>query len=411
MKIVSMTCPNCGATLQVDANNKNVTCNYCGNSLFIDDETSHVKIDNPEQVGYQFEKGRQRAQAEQQYSQPNMYVQPSNYTQPKKRRTWLWVLGWICIFPLPLTIILIRKKDMKPILKYGIIAVAWILYLIIGLAGNGNKNNTTPNSNSSDVSITETETNDKQESNTAPDLQTLQSFFDEFNQSGNHDNLIDLTKKYGLFISNKEMSLEEKEYFKVALTEEDAQLKSNDDLSVDGDYVVIKFDSENNRLDYAYLHRIGDDIHKEIIVAVETLVGTFNETSETQLVFAENFVPSDSTNSHYRHEFRLNAYSDAIGKSYAFGDEIVDTVAHTDIFNGMHIRVYSKGISINAAIQLLTNVSPILDKEISDETINEAIDYINEHKSANGYYFGNLGLVLLGSDANGYDFMLKQGND
>ena len=190
MKIVSMTCPNCGATLQVDANNKNVTCNYCGNSLFIDDETSHVKIDNPEQVGYQFEKGRQRAQAEQQYSQPNMYVQPSNYTQPKKRRTWLWVLGWICIFPLPLTIILIRKKDMKPILKYGIIAVAWILYLIIGLAGNGNKNNTTPNSNSSDVSITETETNDKQESNTAPDLSTLQSFFDEFNQSGNHDNLI-----------------------------------------------------------------------------------------------------------------------------------------------------------------------------------------------------------------------------
>ena len=188
-------------------------------------------------------------------------------------------------------------------------------------------------------------------------------------------------------------------------------MKSNDDLSVDGDYVVIKFDSENNRLDYAYLHRIGDDIHKEIIVAVETLVGTFNETSETQLVFAENFVPSDSTNSHYRHEFRLNAYSDAIGKSYAFGDEIVDIVAHTDIFNGMHIRVYSKGISINAAIQLLTNVSPILDKEISDETINEAIDYINEHKSANGYYFGNLGLVLLGSDANGYDFMLKQGND
>ena len=48
-------------------------------------------------------------------------------SKPKKKKTWLWVLGWICIFPLPLTILLLRKKDMKPALKYGIIAVAWII--------------------------------------------------------------------------------------------------------------------------------------------------------------------------------------------------------------------------------------------------------------------------------------------
>lgn len=52
------------------------------------------------------------------------------------KKTWLWVLGWICIFPLPLTILLLRKKDMKPAVKYGIIAVAWILFIVIGLAGN-----------------------------------------------------------------------------------------------------------------------------------------------------------------------------------------------------------------------------------------------------------------------------------
>ena len=155
MKIVSMTCPNCGATLQIDADNKNVTCNYCGNSLFIDDEASHVKIDNPEQVGYQFEKGRQRAQAEQQYSQPNMYVQPSNNTQPKKRRTWLWVLGWLCIFPLPLTILLLRKKDMKPALKYGIIAAAWIVYLLIGFAGGTENPDKTTTEQTSTLAIAE----------------------------------------------------------------------------------------------------------------------------------------------------------------------------------------------------------------------------------------------------------------
>lgn len=52
----------------------------------------------------------------------------------QKRKIWLWILGWIFIFPLPLTILLIRKKNMKPVLKYGIITVAWILFLVIGFA-------------------------------------------------------------------------------------------------------------------------------------------------------------------------------------------------------------------------------------------------------------------------------------
>ena len=53
----------------------------------------------------------------------------------QKRHTLLWVLGWIFIFPLPLTIILNRKKNLNPILKYGIIIVAWILYLMIAFSG------------------------------------------------------------------------------------------------------------------------------------------------------------------------------------------------------------------------------------------------------------------------------------
>ncbi|MBR7081893.1 MAG: hypothetical protein IKI49_04215 [Oscillospiraceae bacterium] len=52
-----------------------------------------------------------------------------------KSKIWLWVLGWILIFPVPLTILMLRKKDMKPALKYGIIAVAWIVFLAIGFFG------------------------------------------------------------------------------------------------------------------------------------------------------------------------------------------------------------------------------------------------------------------------------------
>lgn len=56
----------------------------------------------------------------------------------RKRKTLLWVLGWIFIFPVPLTILLLRKKEMKPVVKYTLIAVSWILYFIIGLSGNSN---------------------------------------------------------------------------------------------------------------------------------------------------------------------------------------------------------------------------------------------------------------------------------
>ena len=61
---------------------------------------------------------------------------PNATNKGSGKKTWLWVLGWICIFPVPLTILLLRKKDMKPAVKYGIIAVAWLLFFVIGMSGN-----------------------------------------------------------------------------------------------------------------------------------------------------------------------------------------------------------------------------------------------------------------------------------
>lgn len=134
MKLIPLKCPNCGAQLTVDTNKESVYCEHCGTRILIDDEINRLQIDNAEEAGYQFEKGRQRAQSEVHQRNTNQNNQPSK----KKRKTWLWVLGWIFIFPLPLTILLLRKKEMKAPLKYGIIAVAWILYLIIGLTGGAN---------------------------------------------------------------------------------------------------------------------------------------------------------------------------------------------------------------------------------------------------------------------------------
>ena len=139
MKLIELSCPHCGAHLKVDPSIKQATCEHCGAALLIDDEVQRVQYDNAEEAGYKFEKGRQRAQAEAHRTAPTSYQSSA----PKKRKTWLWVLGWIFIFPLPLTIILLRKKEMKPAIKYGIIAVAWIIYLLICVGSANSKGNST----------------------------------------------------------------------------------------------------------------------------------------------------------------------------------------------------------------------------------------------------------------------------
>ena len=73
------------------------------------------------------------------------YPNTNDAPQPK-RKTWLWVLGWIFIFPVPLTLIMLKKKDMKPAIKYGVIAAGWIVYLLIGIfGGDSDKSGETAN--------------------------------------------------------------------------------------------------------------------------------------------------------------------------------------------------------------------------------------------------------------------------
>lgn len=53
-----------------------------------------------------------------------------------------WVLGWIFIFPVPLTILILRSKTLKPVLKVLIIALAWIVYIAIAESADEEEKNT-----------------------------------------------------------------------------------------------------------------------------------------------------------------------------------------------------------------------------------------------------------------------------
>lgn len=312
MKIVSMVCPNCGASLQVDADQKNLTCSYCGNGLYVDDEVKHVQYDNAEETGYQFEKGRQRAQAEATRVQQQTFNM--NFEKPpKKRKTWLWVLGWIFIFPVPLTILMLRNQKLSKPVKIGIIVAAWIVYLIIGLAGGGSGDN-----KDSSNANTETTTIEQPADNSAANDSTAGS-------------------------------------------------------------------SES---------------------AIDSFIAEINKSEDISLEYVEDFIPSDKEGGHYRTEFRLNAWKDSTGKSYKYGDSTVDIILSS---SGEIQRIYMDGATLEQCENMIRYASSLLDSTATEADIQEAVDYIDVHKEANGYYYGKLGLLVLGHGDSGYEFMLKYG--
>ena len=312
MRIVSMVCPNCGASLQVDADQKNLTCSYCGNGLYVDDEVKHVQYDNAEETGYQFEKGRQRAQAEATRVQQQTFNM--NFGKPpKKRKTWLWVLGWIFIFPVPLTILMLRNQKLSKPVKIGIIVAAWIVYLIIGLAGGGSGDN-------------------KDSSNANTETTTIEQSADNY--------------------------------------------AANDSTAGS---------SES---------------------AIDSFIAEINKSEDISLEYVEDFIPSDKEGGHYRTEFRLNAWKDSTGKSYKYGDSTVDIILSS---SGEIQRIYMDGATLEQCENMIRYASSLLDSTATEADIQEAVDYIDEHKEANGYYYGKLGLLVLGHGDSGYEFMLKYG--
>lgn len=246
----------------------------------------------------------------------------------KGMHTWVWVLGWICIFPLPLTILLLRKKDMKPAVKYAIIATAWIVYLIIGLSGNSENANNTNSGQNSNVQI--------------------------------------------------EQSVGSKEEENKETTESTKPSEENtEDKEIDADSYILN------------------------------IVEEYNSQATEQLVFVEDFTPSDKNSGHYRTEFRLGAYDNAVGKSYLLGDKVVDLVASKTYMGDLNFRVYTNNTSLEQVKALMQGMSPLMDESLSAVDLNEAINEVDTKKTANGYYYGELGITLFGSDEKGYELMIK----
>jgi len=167
MKLIKLQCDNCGSELILDPNAEKYTCSYCNTSFLLDKKTQYIQYVNAEETGYQFEKGRYRAQQEYQQDQAKNKFETYNSKKDegKKKNLIWWILGWIVIFPVPLTVLLVRNKKIDKKLRIAIIAIAWLLYLGIGIFGKNSQIKSTDIENSTNYGSSELMSNSEADGN------------------------------------------------------------------------------------------------------------------------------------------------------------------------------------------------------------------------------------------------------
>lgn len=165
LKVIDLTCPSCGATLDASSGSETITCEYCGTSFAVSGAARKAKVEQP-------------AQAEVAYAAPS--VEPTQ----TKRKTWLWVLGWIFCFPIPLTILMLnspRTKGINSKARIAIVVVGWLLYLAIAFSGGGTSTSATNEGSSTDTESSNDITTVVTQKETREGWRDVYAFIDEFN--------------------------------------------------------------------------------------------------------------------------------------------------------------------------------------------------------------------------------------
>ena len=136
MKFIKMICPNCGAQLEFDGVQQRAFCKYCGTELMIDQERRRIALDNAEEAGYQFEKGRQKAQWEaQQAYRYASYPQDDGYSD-KDRITALLLCLFLGIFGAHHFYAGRTGMGIAYIFTAGLFGIGWFVDIIMIVCGS-----------------------------------------------------------------------------------------------------------------------------------------------------------------------------------------------------------------------------------------------------------------------------------
>lgn len=129
---------------------------------------------------------------------------------------------------------------------------------------------------------------------------------------------------------------------------------------------------------------------------VDLFIDEYNKAAATPITDISEIDVTNKESGHYRTEFRLGAFADAYAKTGLIGDIVVDIVGYG--WDKEDIRIYADGISLEQAKEIIKVASPILDTTLSESDIQDVMTYLDENQEANGYYYGDIGLILLGKD-------------
>lgn len=138
------------------------------------------------------------------------------------------------------------------------------------------------------------------------------------------------------------------------------------------------------------IRELPDDVSK-----VDYFIDEFNKTSLNSITDISEFTVQDRDSGHYQVEFRLGPFSKAYAKTGKINDCIIDIVCCG--YDLKSIRIYAIA-DLEQAKEIIKYSSSILDSKLTETDIQEVLDYLDNHKSANGYYYGDLGLVFLGDE-------------
>ena len=150
MKLFEMRCPNCEANLKINPETKECVCEYCDSRFILEDDKLLTVEEYSNTPNYTY--GNQQSYTGNDNTGYHSYNNPP-YAQVhrKKRRTWLWVLGWIFCFPIPATILINRKKNWNPVLRIILIVFLWLLY--IGWMGSSSDSGSSSRRNTDEYSF------------------------------------------------------------------------------------------------------------------------------------------------------------------------------------------------------------------------------------------------------------------
>ena len=142
MKLVELKCKNCGGILKVQPGSTDIHCEHCKANYKLDDEAQHIKYDDMEKAGYDYEKGKLRARQEHEEEKRRQKIEAQQVAakaeKDAKMKKWI-ILAWIFLFPFMFTYWLWAKSNLDKRMKIILTVGVWLLFFVVGASSSSKR--------------------------------------------------------------------------------------------------------------------------------------------------------------------------------------------------------------------------------------------------------------------------------